>query len=49
MRKIKLFELILKAASAIIASAMSTISFIGIIGKLKSKAIWGEKKCQQLL
>ena len=39
MKKIKLFELILKATSSLIASAMSIISFIGIIGKLKSKAI----------
>ena len=35
----KLFELILKAASALIASAMSIINFIGIMGKLKPKAI----------
>lgn len=33
--KLKLFENILKAASALIASAMSIVKFIGIIGKMK--------------
>lgn len=37
--KIKLFENILKAASALIASAMSIIKFIGIIGKIKPAAV----------
>lgn len=32
--KLKLFENILKAASALIASAMSIIKFVGIIGKV---------------
>ncbi len=39
MGKIKLFENILKAASALIASAMSIIKFIGIIGKIKPTAV----------
>lgn len=39
MNKIKLFEIILKAASALIASAMAIISFIGLIGKIKPRAI----------
>jgi hypothetical protein len=34
MGKIKLFESILKAASALIASAMAIIKFIGIISKM---------------
>ena len=37
--KLKLFENILKAASALIASAMSIIKFIGIIGKMKPAAL----------
>lgn len=37
--KLKLFENILKAASALIASAMSIIKFIGIIGKIKPAAL----------
>lgn len=39
MRKIKIFEIVLKAASALIASAMAIISFIGLIGKLTPKAV----------
>lgn len=35
MRKIKIFEIVLKAASALISSAMSIINFIGLIGRLK--------------
>lgn len=39
MGKIKLFEIVLKAISTLIASAMAIISFIGIIGRLKPKAV----------
>lgn len=39
MRKIKIFEIVLKAATALIGSAMSIINFIGIIGKLTPKAV----------
>ena len=34
--KLKVFENILKAASALIAAAMSIIKFIGIIDKMSS-------------
>ena len=34
--KLKLFENILKAVSALIASAMSIIKFLGIISKMKA-------------
>lgn len=34
MGKLKLFESILKAASALAASGLSFIKFVGIIGKL---------------
>ena len=34
MGRLKLFENILKAASALIASAMSIVKFIGIVGKI---------------
>lgn len=39
MSKIKIFEIVLKAASALIASAMAIISFIGLIGKIKPRAV----------
>lgn len=34
LRKLKVFENILKAASALIAAAMSIIKFIGIMDKM---------------
>ena len=34
MGTLKIFELILKAASLLIAAAMSVVKFIGIVGKL---------------
>ena len=36
MGKLKLFEHVLKAASALIASAMAIVKFVGIIGKIKA-------------
>lgn len=36
---LKLFENILKAASALIASAMAIIKFIGIIGKIRQASV----------
>ena len=38
MKKLRLFENILKAASALIAAAMAIIKFIGIVGKRKPAA-----------
>lgn len=37
MGKIKIFELILKAASLLVAAAMSVVKLIGIIGKLATE------------
>ena len=37
MGKLKLVEMILKAASLLVAAAMSVVKLIGIIGKLASE------------